>query len=181
MRDPLMTLGRSVLAIAIATGGPSEGCLAAPPEDATIGSTPQPAGSPTPESRREARRAEVRLPKGRILKAEIADTPERWARGYMFRREVGENDAMVFVFPEPGFHPFWMKNTLVALDMIWMDDKGTVVHIETGVPPCKADPCPSYGPVRLVSSVLEVRAGTVAAEGLRTGDRLSITVPQSGD
>jgi len=64
MRDPLMTLGRSVLAIAIVTGGPSQGCLAAPPEDATIGSTPQPAGSPTPESRREARRAEVRLPKG---------------------------------------------------------------------------------------------------------------------
>ena len=179
-RDPLMTLGRSVLAIAFATGVPSEGCLAAPPEDARISEAARPAGSPTPEARRESRRAEVRLPKGRVFHAEIADTPELWARGYMYRREVGVNDAMVFVFPAPSFHPFWMKNTLVPLDIIWMDEKGTIVHIET-VPPCKADPCPSYGPLRMVSSVLELRAGTVAAEGLRTGDRLSITIPQSGD
>ena len=176
-----MTLGRSVLAIAVAAGAPSEGCIAAPPGDAGQGTAPPRAGGEPAESRRDARRAEVRFPKGRVLKAEIADTPERWARGYMFRREVGENDAMVFVFPEPSFHPFWMKNTLVPLDIIWMDDKGKIVHIEAGTPPCKADPCPSYGPLRLVSSVLEVRAGTAAAEGLRTGDRLSITVPQSGD
>ena len=176
-----MTLGRSVLAISVAAGASSEGCIAAPPGDAGRGpAPPQAAGAPA-ESRRDARRAEVRLPNGRVLKAEIADTPERWARGYMFRREVGENDAMVFVFPEAGFHPFWMKNTLVPLDIIWMDDKGTIVHVEAGTPPCKADPCPSYGPVRLVSSVLEVRAGTAAREGLRTGVHLSITVPQSGD
>jgi len=181
IRDPLMTLGRSVLAIAFATGAPSEGCLAAPPEDAAISPAPQPAAAPRPESGRESRRAEVRLPKGRVFKAEIADTPERWARGYMYRREVGEHDAMVFVFPAPSFHPFWMKNTLVPLDIIWMDEKGTIVHLEAGVPPCKADPCPSYGPLRMVSSVLEVRAGTAVAEGLRTGDHVSITIPQSGD
>src|SRR6185295_5646038 len=86
IRDPLMTLGRSVLAIAFATGAPSEGCLAAPPEDAAISPAPQPAAAPVPESRHESRRAEVRLPKGRVYKAEIADTPERWARGYMYRR-----------------------------------------------------------------------------------------------
>ena len=176
-----MTLGRSVLAISVAAGAPSEGCIAAPPGEAGSGPVPQHAGGAPPEARRDARRADVRFPKGRVLKAEIADTPERWARGYMFRREVGENDAMVFVFPEPSFHPFWMKNTLVPLDIIWMDDKGMIVHIEAGTPPCKADPCPSYGPLRMVSSVLEVRAGTAATEGLRTGDRLSITVPQSGD
>ncbi|HEV8701409.1 MAG TPA: DUF192 domain-containing protein [Candidatus Polarisedimenticolia bacterium] len=176
-----MTLGRSVLAIAVAAGAPSGGCTAAPPGNAGPSAAPQQAGGAPAEPRRDARRAEVRFPKGRVLKAEIADTPERWARGYMFRREVGENDAMVFVFPEPGFHPFWMKNTLVPLDIIWMDDKGAIVHIEAGTPPCKADPCPSYGPLRMVSSVLEVRAGTAAAEALRTGDRLAITVPQSGD
>ena len=90
------------------------------------------------------------------------------------------SDAMIFVFPESGVHPFWMKNTLVPLDIIWMDDAKTVVHIQADTPPCKADPCPSYGPMRKASTVLEVRAGTAAAEGLKVGDRLRITIPQSG-
>lgn len=186
-----MTLGRAVLAISVAAGSTSGACLAEPKRSAGEGPAPakgDAAEGPAPPeagarrgSRREARRAAVRFPKGRIILAEIADTPEHWARGYMFRREVGKDEGMVFLFPEPGFHPFWMKNTLVPLDIIWMDDSRTIVHIESGTPPCKADPCPSYGPLRLVSSVLEVRAGTTAAEGLKVGDRLSITFPQSGD
>jgi uncharacterized membrane protein (UPF0127 family) len=86
----------------------------------------------------------------------------------------------VFLFPEPDIHPFWMKNTLVPLDIIWMDDAKTIIHIEANTPPCKADPCPGYGPMRKASTVLEVRAGTAAAEGLKVGDRLRITIPQSG-
>ena len=172
-----MTLGRAVLAFAVAAGATSGACLAGPKGDAAGSSAPAKTGSRVPGDRR----AEVRFPKGRLLLAEIADTPDLWARGYMFRREVGENEGMVFVFPEPGFHPFWMKNTLAPLDIIWMDDSRTIVHIEAKTQPCKADPCPSYGPLRKVSSVLEVRAGTAAAEGLQVGDRLAITVPQPGD
>ncbi len=174
-----MTLGRAVLAISVAAGSTSGACLAGPKGGAE--ESPAPEAGARQESRRDTRRAVVRFPKGRIILAEIADTPQLWARGYMFRREVGKDEGMVFVFPEPGFHPFWMKNTLVPLDIIWMDDSRTIVHIEGGTPPCKADPCPSYGPLRLVSSVLEARAGTTAAEGLKVGDRLSITFPQARD
>jgi len=182
-----MTLGRAVLALSVAAGSTSGACLAGPKGSA--GESPAPAkgdavegpAAPPAGARQESRRAVVRLPKGRTILAEIADTPQLWARGYMFRREVGKDEGMVFIFPEPSFHPFWMKNTLVPLDIVWMDDSRTIVHIEAEAPPCKADPCPSYGPLRLVSSVLEVRAGTAAAEGLKVGDRLSITLPQSGD
>lgn len=144
------------------------------PQHATPG-----AGAAPGEPRPDARRAEVRFPHGRLFVAEIADTPERLQRGYMFRREVGEEDAMIFVFPGAGFHPFWMKNTLVPLDMIWMDDTFTVIHIEASVPPCRSDPCPSYGPPRKARYVLEVRGGIVRREGLAIGDHLSVSFPQA--
>ncbi len=96
----------------------------------------------------------------------------------MFRREIRDDQAMIFVFPEAGVHPFWMKNTLVALDMIWMDDAFTVIHLEIAAPPCAADPCPNYGPVRKARYVLEVRGGVAAHEGLKIGDRLQISFPQ---
>jgi len=126
----------------------------------------------------DARRADVRFPHGRAFVAEIADTPELWQRGYMFRKEVRDDEAMIFVFPEAGFHPFWMKNTLVPLDMIWMDDAFTVIHLQIAAPPCAADPCPSYGPLRKARYVLEVRGGAAAHEGLKVGDRMQISFPQ---
>jgi uncharacterized membrane protein (UPF0127 family) len=125
----------------------------------------------------DARRAEVRFPGGRVIAAQIADTPERIMYGYMFRPEVGEDDGMVFVFPESGVHSFWMKNTLVPLDIIWMDDARVILHVQAAAPPCRADPCPGYMTMRAASYVLEVRAGTAAREGLKRGDRLTIVFP----
>lgn len=133
----------------------------------------------TADGRHDTRRAEVRFPDGRLFVAEIADTPARVQRGYMFRREVKEDEGMVFVFPEPGFHSFWMKNTLVPLDIVWIDEEFTVIHIEPGVPPCKADPCATYGPLRKTRYVLEVRAGMTRAGGLKVGDRVRIAFPES--
>ncbi|MGH9748860.1 MAG: DUF192 domain-containing protein, partial [Candidatus Polarisedimenticolia bacterium] len=128
----------------------------------------------------DPRRAVVRFPSGFVIEAEIADTPERVARGYMFRRKVRKDEGMVFVFKEPGFHSFWMKNTLVPLDIVWMDEAFSVVHLEASVPPCRADPCPSYGPIRKVRYVLETRAGTARREGLKPGDVVQVAFPESG-
>jgi len=157
----------AVVVLGAATGA----CLAG-----SKGSTPERA-APSSAKEREARRAEVRLPNGHVVVAEIADTPELQQRGYMFRTEVRAGEGMLFLFPEPDIHLFWMKNTLVPLDIIWMDDARTIVHIAADTPPCKSDPCPSYGPMRKASTVLEVRGGTAAAEGLKAGDRLRITIP----
>lgn len=125
----------------------------------------------------DARRAEVRFPGGRIVAAEIADTAQRVATGYMFRTEVGEGEGMIFVFPRPDIHTFYMKNTLVPLDMIWMDESFNVLYIQPSAPPCKADPCATYGPPRKAAYVLEVRGGAVAREGLKVGDRLGVVFP----
>ncbi len=129
----------------------------------------------------DGRRAEVRLPDGTLFVAEIADTPDRWQRGYMGRPEVGEREGMIFVFPYPEIHPFWMKNTLVPLDILWLDERLSIVHLEVRVPPCKADPCPSYGPARKVRYVLELRGGTAAIRGLRVGDPIAIAFPEPVD
>ena len=171
-----MTLGCAALLAVAAACAATGACIAGSRGDAGGG-----APARTPDKARDAWRAEVRFPNGRLIAAEIADTPDRWERGYMFRREVRDGEGMVFVFPEPAFRPFWMKNTLVPLDIIWMDEQRTIVHIEANTPPCKADPCPSYGPLRKASTVLEVRAGTAAAAGLKVGDRLQISIPQPGD
>ncbi|HUD70903.1 MAG TPA: DUF192 domain-containing protein [Dongiaceae bacterium] len=121
--------------------------------------------------------AAVTFPGGRVIAAEIADTREREMYGYMYRPEVPEDEGMVFVYPESGWHSFWMKNTLVPLDILWLDETFRILHMETPAPPCKADPCPSFGPMRASRYVVETRAGTAAREGLKIGDRLGIVFP----
>ena len=175
IEGPLERLASAATIAVVALGMATGACLAGAKGNAKEGAAP-----PAAEER-DARRAEVRFPNDHLVVAEIADTPERQAKGYMFRSEVREGEGMVFLFPQAGFHPFWMKNTLVPLDIIWMDEAKVILHIEANTPPCKADPCPSYGPPRKSSAVLEVRAGTAAAQGLKAGDRLRITIPQSAD
>jgi uncharacterized membrane protein (UPF0127 family) len=84
---------------------------------------------------------------------------------------------MVFVYAEDGWHSFWMKNTLVPLDILWLDENFSIIHMETPAPPCKADPCPSFGPMRASRYVVETRAGTAARERLKVGDRIGIVFP----
>lgn len=124
------------------------------------------------------RRAEVVFPNGRVVVAEIADTPYRMQYGYMFRKKIGVGEGMIFVHPVPGFYSIWMKNTLVPLDLVWMDADFRVVHIERSAPPCRKDPCASYGSLRRASYVLEVQGGSIAPDQLAFGDRMSVSFPQ---
>lgn len=179
---------RRIVASALVAGLAVTACAASPSGGADRGaggdtarSAPDKGTDAGRQAAREARRAEVRFPSGRLFLAEIADTPARLASGYMFRGVIGDSDAMIFVFQDADVHPFWMKNTLVALDMIWMDDAFTVLYIEPSAPPCRADPCPSYGPPRRARYVLEVRGGIAAAERLKTGDTLRVAFPQAAD
>ncbi len=119
-------------------------------------------------------RVRVALPAGRVFLAEVADTPERRARGLMDRDRLEPGTGMVFIFDEPAPHSFWMKNTRISLDIVWLDRQARVVHIERQVPPCLEDPCPTYSPRRPAIGVLEVGGGQT--EGLRTGERLLMAV-----
>jgi uncharacterized membrane protein (UPF0127 family) len=111
----------------------------------------------------------VILPSGAVYRIEVARTPEQQAQGLMFRESLPANSGMLFLFPEGGVHKFWMKNTMITLDMIWMDPQGKVLFVSAETPPCKADPCPSYGPDAPASSVLEVAGGIAKKEKVEVG------------
>ncbi len=112
------------------------------------------------------------MPSGAVYSLEIARTPEDQARGLMFRESLPPRFGMLFPFPEPGVHGFWMKNTMIPLDIIWMDSAGKVIFISANTPPCKADPCPSYGPDAPAASVLEIAGGMASKEKIAVGSVL---------
>jgi hypothetical protein len=120
-----------------------------------------------------APRGDVIFPDRTRVSAEIAATPEARQRGLMFRNALGPDEGMVFVFDQPGPHAFWMKNTLIPLDIIWLAADRRIVHIAHSVPPCKADPCPSYPPAADTAVyVLEVASGVARRHALGVGDVL---------
>src|SRR4030067_404571 len=77
---------------------------------------------------------------------ELALTPEQQARGLMNRTHMDQDGGMLFVFPQGGIYPFWMKDTLIPLDMVWMDSQGKVVFIKESAQPCSPVVCPSVNP-----------------------------------
>lgn len=90
--------------------------------------------------------------------AEIADGDAERSRGLMFRDTLPETSGMIFIFSEPRQLHFWMKNTLVPLDILYFDDEGTFVSRTTMVP-CMEDPCPFYSSQGPSQYALEVNAG----------------------
>lgn len=114
----------------------------------------------------------IYLPQGGSITAELAVTDEERQRGLMFRETLLPDQGMLFVFETEDFYSFWMKNTLIPLDLLWLDKDRRIVHIARNVPPCKADPCPSYPPDRPGLYVLELAAGSADRLGLKIFDRL---------
>jgi uncharacterized membrane protein (UPF0127 family) len=80
---------------------------------------------------------------------------------------------MLFPFSPPRVARFWMKNTLIDLDMIFVQ-RGRIVAILDRVPPCRQDPCPVYGPWLEVEQVIELAAGQAERLGLKVGDALTV-------
>jgi hypothetical protein len=115
------------------------------------------------------------LPDGATIAVELARTDEEKALGLMFRDTLPANFGMLFLFDRDDYLPFWMKNTLLPLDFVWLDKRGTVVDVKASVPPCKLDPCPSYKPSKPARYVLELPAGAAAAHRLAPGATLHCT------
>jgi|GEM_PF-436931 len=103
---------------------------------------------------------------------EIADEPAEQRRGLMFRRDLAPDHGMLFVFEREARYGFWMKNTLIPLDMIWLDSKKQVVFIQENAVPCPAEACESYQPSKAARYVLELNAGTARQIGLNIGDQM---------
>ena len=99
---------------------------------------------------------------------EMATTPQQQQIGLMFRKVVAPNAGMLFDFGVESPQAFWMKNTLVPLDMLFIKADGTIVRIAANTKPLSEDTVPSYEPVRVV---LEIAGGRAAELGLQPGDR----------
>lgn len=136
---------------------------------AACGGAPGRAPTPSPPPATGPR---VVLPSGAVYKVELARTPEEQAQGLMFRESLPEKTGMLFLFGEPAPHKFWMKNTMIPLDMIWIDGAGRVLFVSANTPPCKADPCPDYGPEVPALSVLEIAGGMAEKEKITMGSTL---------
>jgi hypothetical protein len=110
--------------------------------------------------------------KNNCFEVELSITNEEQMLGLMFRKSLDINRGMLFVFKEEGGHSFWMKNTLIPLDIIWINRNKEVVFISVNTQPCKEDPCPSVKPSKKAKYVLEINAGISKEIGLKVGDRL---------
>ncbi len=100
---------------------------------------------------------------------EIADAPGEWARGLMFRAEMADDAGMLFVYPAPRRVSFWMKNTLIPLDILFIDRLGRVRAIHENARPHDETPIDSGAEVL---AVLEINAGLVAELGITPGTEL---------
>jgi uncharacterized protein len=117
--------------------------------------------------------------KGTCFAVDIADTPQDRERGLMGVESLGEDEGMLFVFEGDGVYQFWMKDTLIPLDMIWIDKGGRVVYVQKDAQPCEAEPCAVYGPPAGSAQalyVLEVAGGTAERLSLAVGDEVVLRI-----
>lgn len=101
---------------------------------------------------------------------EVAETPEQQAQGLMFRQSLATDRGMIFPRKPPGDATFWMKDTLIPLDIVFIRPDGTIARIAENTVPMSLEPVPSLEPV---SAVLEIAGGRSAELGIKQGDRVS--------
>jgi len=108
------------------------------------------------------------------VSVEIADNPVTRAKGLMGRDALPADEGMLFIFDQPGVHQFWMLNTSIPLDAIFMDEDGNVVDV-VQMEPCGLLPsnCPRYAPKAPALFVLEVNQGFSIRHGVVVGSRAS--------
>ncbi|MFA5362719.1 MAG: DUF192 domain-containing protein [Candidatus Omnitrophota bacterium] len=106
------------------------------------------------------------------VSVELADTDALRAQGLMFRESLPGDRGMLFVFEKENLHSFWMKNTRIPLDMIWIGADKRVVSIRERVQPCVTPVCRTYSPGVKALYVLEVNAGFVDTYGIQIGDQV---------
>ena len=111
---------------------------------------------------------------GHCFDVELAVTPVQKSLGLMFREKLDSQEGMLFVFNQEGQHSFWMKNTLIPLDIIWINKDQEIVFISENTQPCKKTLCPMVKPTENAKYVLEINGGLSKEIGLMVGDRAEI-------
>lgn len=117
---------------------------------------------------------EILIDNGKYLikiNAEIADDKLEMEKGLMFREKLEENSGMLFIFENEEYQTFWMKNTLIPLDIIFIDRGFEIVGVESAQP-CRKNPCQLYSSPSPAKYVLEVNAGFAARNKIEVGDKI---------
>lgn len=107
---------------------------------------------------------------------ELAITSYEHGHGLMFREYLDSDRGMLFIFKEEGAHSFWMKNTLIPLDIIWINSNKEVVFINENTPPCEKDPCPAVSSGIDAKYVLEISGGMTKKIGLTPGNKIDFDI-----
>lgn len=102
----------------------------------------------------------------KVIQVEVAKTPEERAQGLMGRKRLGQSEGMLFIFDTEDYHSFWMKNTLIALSIAFIDKEGRIVTI-ADMKPLTLD---SHAPSKPVLYALEMNRGWFSANGIKAGD-----------
>jgi uncharacterized protein len=106
---------------------------------------------------------------------ELAKTPKDHAMGLMHRERLEEEYGMLFIFETSEVRHFWMKNTLIPLDIIWLDENKKVIGYSQAKP-CEKDPCPLYSSEKKAKYVLETKKGFMEKNNIEPGETLEITI-----
>jgi hypothetical protein len=133
------------------------------------------AGCGTSNITDELNLTQVTFPNGVKINAETMRREMELMRGLMFRESLPLNRGMLFIHPAEDTYRYWMYQTKIPLDLIWMDRDRRVVEMSMDTPPCtssSAKDCPNYGGKLKSKYVLEVNAGIARKNGLKTGDVL---------
>ena len=115
-----------------------------------------------------------------VFEVELADDDNERAMGLMYRESMPKDAGMLFIFPDQQPRSFWMKNTLISLDILYFDRNQTLVSIQHNVPPCKntISRCPGYPSEGPAAYVLEINAGLAKKYGFKRGDVLEIRLKE---
>lgn len=108
----------------------------------------------------------------RCFRAEVADNESARQRGLMHRQKLDDDKGMLFIFDHSDKYSFWMKDTLIPLDIIWIDKDKEIVDIKESAMPCGKSNCESYVPKAPAKYVLEINAGMAKDTGMKIGDKL---------
>ena len=113
---------------------------------------------------------------GKRFSIQIADNDETRARGLMFVRELPTDSGMLFVHDRQEPVAYWMKNTYIALDILYFDEQFKLVSAQLNVQPCGSQTqCPNYPSYEATKYVLELNAGTAEQIKLKKGDQLKLS------
>lgn len=106
----------------------------------------------------------------KCFNVELATTSSEQETGLMYRKSLNNNSGMLFIFQQEANHSFWMKNTIIALDIIWLSSDNQVVYVSRDTQPCNSESCPPIIPDNPAKFVLEINPNQINPE---VGDKLT--------